>query len=38
MKISLYSIACLGIWYAGPVVDLETFEKCAKDCMSELFI
>ena len=37
MKISLYSISYLGIWYADPVVDLEAFKKCEKDFMSRLF-
>lgn len=31
MKISLYSISYLGIWYAGPALDFETFVKRAKD-------
>ena len=31
MKISLYSISYLGIWYAGPALDFETCVKRAKD-------
>ena len=31
MKISLYSISYLGIWYAGPALDFETFVKRAKE-------
>jgi len=31
MKISLYSISYLGIWYAGPALGFEEFVKRAKD-------
>jgi hypothetical protein len=38
MKISLYSISYLGIWYAGPALDFETIVKRAKDFMSGLIM
>lgn len=32
MKISLYSITYLGIWYAGPALEFEDLVMRAKDC------
>jgi len=32
MKISLYSITYLGIWYAGPALEVEDLVMRAKDC------
>ena len=32
MKIGLYSISYLGIWYAGPALSFEQFVKQAKAC------
>lgn len=32
MKIGLYSISYLGIWYAGPALSFEQFVKRAKAC------
>ena len=31
MKISLYSISYLGIWYAGPALSFEDFDLRARD-------
>jgi hypothetical protein len=38
MKIGLYSISYLGIWYAGPALSFEQFVKRAKACGYAYFI